>query len=66
MTRFEYMRIPIDLIPEEFIEKYNLRPLVKNGYVYKQIERGMYGLPQAGILASKQTTQETTGTSWIL
>ena len=53
MDRFEYMWITIDLIPEEFIEKYNLRPLVKNGYVYTQIERGMYGLPQAGILANK-------------
>ena len=53
MDRFEYMRIPIDLIPEEFIKKYNLLPLVKNGYVYTQIERGMYGLPQAGILANK-------------
>ena len=26
---------------------------VKNGYVYIEIQSGMYGLPQAGILANK-------------
>ena len=52
MGRYEYMRLPIDLIPEEIIEKYNLRDLVHNGYVYCEIRKGMYGLPQAGILAN--------------
>ena len=38
---------------QEFIELYDLGSNVKNGYVYIEIQRGMYGLPQAGILANK-------------
>ena len=50
---YEYMQMPINLIPQEFIDLYNLGSKVKNGYVYIEIQRGMYGLPQAGILASE-------------
>ena len=53
MPRYEYMRLRVDLIPEEIIIQYNLRPLVHNGYIYIEIRKGMYGLPQAGILANK-------------
>ena len=54
MARYEYMRIPIVMLPEGIIEQYNLRPLFHNGYVYVEIRRGMYGLPQAGRLANDQ------------
>ena len=47
------MRIPIKLIPQDFIDLYDLTPKVKNGYIYMEISRGMYGLPQSGILANK-------------
>ena len=50
---YEYMRIPINLIPQEVIDHYDLLPKVKNGYVYIEIISGMYGLPQAGVLANK-------------
>ena len=40
-------------MPEEIIQQYDLRNKCKNGFVYMQIEKGMYGLPQAGILANK-------------
>ena len=53
MYRFEYMRIPVKLIPEHFMVLYQLHDKIKNGHVYMQIERGMYGLPQAGIIANK-------------
>jgi hypothetical protein len=54
MERFEYMRIAINLIPDEIIEEYNLRDIVAaDGYVYIEIQRGMYGLPQAGLLANR-------------
>jgi hypothetical protein len=52
MPHYEYMRLHISLIPEEIIQQYNLLPLVHNGYVYIEIRKGMYGLPQAGILAN--------------
>ena len=53
MERKEYLRIPITHIPQEFMDMYKLHEKVKNGYVYCEIVRGMYGLPQAGILANQ-------------
>jgi hypothetical protein len=53
MDTFEYMRIPIKLIPHEIIVQYNLLPLVSDGHVYIEVQKGMYGLPQAGILANQ-------------
>jgi hypothetical protein len=53
MDSFEYMRITIKLIPQEIIEQYNLLPLVSDGHVYIEVQKGMYGLPQAGILANQ-------------
>jgi len=54
MTDPEYMRLRLDIIPEEIIEKYKLRDLVdKEGWVYIEIQKGMYGLPQAGIIANQ-------------
>jgi hypothetical protein len=53
MDSFEYMRIPIKLTPQEIIAKYNLLSLVFDGHVYIEVHKGMYGLPQAGILANQ-------------
>ena len=53
LDRYEYMKMPIKLIPQEFIDLYDLASKAKNGYVYMEIQRGMYGLPQSGILANK-------------
>jgi hypothetical protein len=36
------------------MELYNLHTLVINGFVYAEVQRGMYGLPQAAIIANKQ------------
>jgi hypothetical protein len=51
MDRYEYMRIPAKDIPANIMEQYNLAPLVHNGHVLTEIQKGVYGLPQAGILA---------------
>ncbi len=45
--------MPLRLIPEDIIEHYGLRKKAIDGYVYMEIRKGMYGLPQAGILANK-------------
>jgi hypothetical protein len=50
---FEYTRIPIKLIPQEIIAEYNLISLVSDGHVYVEVQKGMYGLPQGGILANQ-------------
>jgi hypothetical protein len=53
MDSFEYMRIPIKRIPQEIIDHYNLLPLVSYGHVYIELQKGMYGLPQPGILSNQ-------------
>ena len=45
--------MPIALFPADIIEHYKLNEKVLDGYVYMEIRNGMYGLPQAGILANK-------------
>jgi hypothetical protein len=46
------MQLPINIIPDEIIMQYNLKELEHDGKVYIEIQKGMYGLPQAGILAN--------------
>ena len=53
LDRYEYMWMPLKLFPDDIIEHYNLREKALNGYVYMEIRRGIYGLPQDGILANK-------------
>jgi hypothetical protein len=53
MESFEYMCIPIKLIPQEIIEEYNLLSLVSDGHVYIEVHKGMYDLSQAGILMNQ-------------
>ena len=48
------MRIPLKIIPQLIIDAYNLVTLVdKQGWIYMRIEKGMYGLKQAGIIANQ-------------
>jgi hypothetical protein len=53
LNRYEYMKMPLSLIPQDIIKHYGLLDKVLNGYVYMEIRMGMYSLPQAGILANK-------------
>jgi hypothetical protein len=53
MDLFEYMRIPIELIPQEIVTEENLMPLVSDGHVDIEVQKDMYGLPQAGIIANQ-------------
>ena len=48
----EYMRIPVKLIPACIMEQYQLAGLVHNGFVYIEISKVIYGLPQSSILAN--------------
>jgi hypothetical protein len=53
---YEYVRIPIHLIPQQIINLYkNLQDKIIDGRVYyAEVRKGMYGLPQAGRLANEQ------------
>ena len=50
----EYVNIQLSKIPEEFIKEYNLTAMVHKGWVYFEIRRGCYGLPQSGMLTNRQ------------
>ena len=52
MNRFEYMWIPVRDIPSDIMTQYKLAPLVRHDRVLVEIRKGMYGLPQAGIIAN--------------
>jgi hypothetical protein len=54
---YEYMRLPLSIIPDEIITKYNLREISIGSRVYLEIRKGMYGLKQAGILANQLLQQ---------
>ncbi len=51
--RFEYMRIKAELVLEKFKQQYKLHDKIYKGFIYMEIRRGCYGLPQSGILANK-------------
>ena len=53
MERFEYMILKMENIPDNVIEKYELKAKEEDGQVYVEIRKVMYDLPQAGILAQK-------------
>jgi hypothetical protein len=47
------MKIPIALFLDWIIKQYNLTKHVLNGFIYLEMRRAVWGLPQAGILANK-------------
>jgi hypothetical protein len=54
MMRYEYFCIKLDLFPDNIIKEYKLRAIVdSNGNVFCEVWRGMYGLPQAGIITQE-------------
>ena len=52
MQRYEYMRIPLALLPQAIIDQYDLMSIAHKGHVCVEITKGMYGLPQAGRIAN--------------
>ena len=54
MTRYEYMELKLSNLPKKITQEYNLCDITtSNGSVCVEIRKGMYGLPQAGLLANK-------------
>ena len=50
----EFIRIKLSDIPDEVINEYKLNKKgTKNGSIYIRAKRGMYGLPQAGLIANE-------------
>jgi hypothetical protein len=61
MDRYEYFRMKLELFPQDIINEYGLHNKADaDGNVFCEVQRGMYGLPQAGIIA--QTSSPSTST----
>eukprot|EP00804_Cyclotella_cryptica_P016746 CCRYP_002051-RA/>CCRYP_002051-RA protein AED:0.35 eAED:0.35 QI:0/0/0/0.66/1/1/3/0/318 len=57
MERPEYMRLKLADISATIIDLYHLRDIAQDGYIFVRIQKGMYGLPQAGIIAQRLLEQ---------
>jgi hypothetical protein len=54
MEQPEYMRMKLSNLPQEFVNLYKLTNIAEDhGNVYIKVQKGMYSLPQAGILAHR-------------
>jgi hypothetical protein len=52
LPTYDYVCIPVHLLPPAIIALYKLEDKISNGFVYAEVRKGMYGLPQAGKLAN--------------
>ena len=58
MDRPKYLRMKLELFPQDIIEHYGLDGKAdEKGYVFCKVNRGMYGSPQAGKLAQDQLSK---------
>jgi len=53
LNYFEYMRMPLEFFPTWIREQYQLEQHAYKGFVHLRMERAVWGLPHAGILANK-------------
>lgn len=53
MDKPEFIMLPMSVIPLKIIQQYNLKRMVCNDKIYVRVDKGMYGLLQAGILANE-------------
>ena len=53
LDRYEYMKMPLSIFPDHIVDQYDLKNKAKNGFVYLEIRRSIYGLPQSGKLANE-------------
>jgi hypothetical protein len=52
LNQYKCMRIPISLFPAWIVAQYDLLHKVVKGHIYLEMQRAVWGLPQAGILAN--------------
>ena len=54
MTRYDYLKLKLSNIPDKIIKLYNLKEkATTDGSVYMEIRKGVYGLPQAGLITNE-------------
>ena len=57
MQEHENGHLPVELIPKEIMEQCNLHELASNNKVHFEIQKGMPGLKQAGIIAHNMLSE---------
>ena len=58
LERDEYMKMPLLLFPPWTCTQHNLDEKALNGFVYWEIHKAIYGLPNAGRLTNEQLRQK--------
>ena len=54
LKRYEYFRLQIANLPDDIVKHYKLGENVTNdGFVYVEIQRGMYDMPYSGLIAQE-------------
>jgi hypothetical protein len=53
LNQYKCMHIPLELSPPWIVAQYDLLTKVHRGCIYLEMQRAVWGLPQAGILANK-------------
>ena len=54
VERYKYLKLRLTDLPEDVIKHYDLqKKATPKGFMYVEIRKGMYGLPQAGLLAQE-------------
>ena len=64
MDRYEYMKIPLDIFPQSTQDQYELEMHAHNGFIYVDIRKAIYGLPQAGILGNILLRKQLCPAGW--
>ena len=41
----------VSIIPQECVDKFNLKDKAYNGYIFAQVTKGVYEPPQAGLIS---------------
>ena len=57
LDRPEYVQFRLSDIPDEFAQEYNLLAYAHDGWVYFEIRRGVYSLPQSVMISNKLLEQ---------
>ena len=52
LPRPKHIKIPVNIIPQDVHDQCNLKDLEEDGNVYVQVDKTIYGLPQAGRLSN--------------
>ena len=65
LTRPEYIKIQVSSIPQAILDRFSLLQYAHNGVVLFEITKGMYGLPQAGLLAQQRLVEHLSSRGFL-